>query len=487
MKKYIVTFILLLLVSSGDVFAQQTTRLIAQNGAFQSTPFNSSFSSGNISTPSFNSQPSDSYTFGQKAAPIIAFILMIVIPILFIFCLIRSFKTKKTFWIIFSVLSGLITIPQLIFFSYSLVLGFQKGFQLAQQKRQLNSLNSGETSGRVNGSDYDYTIELPNSERWSMSRRINGIDLLAGYRDVYFGVTIERISMGNSEDVLQHVMQLIRSKDPTASYSTPETVVIDGLPWLHTIVTAKVQNINFTYSYYIYSGPNGTYKLYGYTGSSIFPQEESKINKIAKSWIMGSKMKSNINISDSSNPTASTAVETIVPGTDYDYSIKIPDPNKWLVYRRTTSSDLTVAYHDVLISVSVQRIDSGSNQDLYQLIKNRIRHFDPESTIDDPTIVTIDGTQWLHFLSKSKVNNISFTYSYYIHSGAEGTFEIVGYTGSNIFNDERNSIEKISTSFTFGNQIKEIIKKASSQPTPTPIIEKKKPATVPQSVVPIAA
>lgn len=475
------------MISSGIIFAQQNTPLIAQNGAFQSSPFNSSFSSGNMSTSSFNSQPSEAYKLGQKAAPIVAIILMLFVPILFIFCLIRSFKTKRTVWIIFAVLSGLITIPQLIFFGYSLVLGFQKGYQIAQQRRQLTYSNGTETSGRVTGSDYDYTLELPNVERWSLSRRFNGMDLLAMYRDVYFGITIERISIGTSEDVLKHVMQIIKLNDPTASYSAPETVVIDGLPWLHTIVNAEVKNIKFSFSYYIYSGPKGTYKLYGYTASSIFPQEEANINKIAKSWKIGPRMQDSVSNASSNNSTVNNGVETRVPGTDYDYSIKIPDPTKWLVYRRTSSSDLTVSYHDVNVSISVQRIDSGSNQDLYQLIKQRIRHFDSESTIGDPTTVTIDGTQWLHFIASSKVNNISFTYSYYIHSGAEGTYEIIGYTGSNIFNEEKNTIEKISTSFTFGDQIKEIIKKASSLPSPTPVINKKKPATVPQSVVPIAA
>jgi hypothetical protein len=178
-----------------------------------------------------------------------------------------------------------------------------------------------------------------------------------------------------------------------------------------------------------------------------------------------------------------------IHGSDYDYSILLPDPGKWRLIRRDYNADLKMYYRDVYISVAVQRLDSGDNQDLYRLMREQIRHSDPEATVSEATPVTIDETEWLHFEVFSTVNKTKLAYSYDIHSGEAGTFEIMGWTGANLFEEERPTIGKIASSFRFGPEIKAAIKAAASRPkpSPSPAPAAGKPGSIPEAAVPDAA
>jgi len=84
---------------------------------------------------------------------------------------------------------------------------------------------------------------------------------------------------------------------------------------------------------------------------------------------------------------------------------------------------------------------------------------------------------------------IKYSYSYYIYSGDEGTFEIFGVAGATLFEEERPIMEKISTSFRFGSSLKNAMKSPLQHPTPSPTStpSPEKPCTIPSTVLPKAA
>jgi hypothetical protein len=61
-------------------------------------------------------------------------------------------------------------------------------------------------------------------------------------------------------------------------------LTIDGRQWLEYEVSCRVENIPFSYLFHVYSGPEGSYQVVGWTFQNLFPANRAKMREVAESF-----------------------------------------------------------------------------------------------------------------------------------------------------------------------------------------------------------
>lgn len=239
---------------------------------------------------------SEAYRIGQQVGVVVGIILMIALPIVFGICLSMAFlRAKKTIWIVFSVITGIPVVFFIIAFSYGLYIGAtQLGHTNESTRRSplSSSFHLGASKrGTVKGTNYDYTLEVPDEIRWKVNRQDLNFDAVTFCRDVYVAVSIERINNLSPQEICRRATLHLSKLDPNSIFTTPEPVTIDGASWLHFTALSDVRGFKVAYSFYVHGGAKGSCRVVGWTGQSLFEQEKATIDQISRSFRFGEGLK----------------------------------------------------------------------------------------------------------------------------------------------------------------------------------------------------
>lgn len=179
-------------------------------------------------------------------------------------------------------------------------------------------------------------------------------------------------------------------------------------------------------------------------------------------------------------PTSTTGGGSPIQGTNYDYTLRVPDASKWKVDRQDINFDIMVFCRDVYVATAIERIDNRSPQDIVHDITLRLTKLDPNCTFTEPETVKIDGVSWLHFYGRATLRGIKFVYSYHIHGSGNGACRIIAWTSESIFEQEKGTMDQVARSFRFGEKLKQIQVEYTAETTApaTP------PATTPEPTTP---
>lgn len=261
---------------------------------------------------------SEAYRIGQQAGVIVGVILMIALPIAFGTCLSMAFlRAKKTVWIVFSVITGVPVVFFIIAFCYGLYLGTAQHRGKSPTSSTFHPGNG--LRGTIKGTNYDYTLEVPDEIRWKVNRQDLNFDAVTFCRDVYVAVSVERINTLSMQEICRQANLHLSKLDPNSTFTTPEPVTIDGASWLHFNAMSTVRGFKVAYSFYVHSGAKGSCRVVGWTGQSLFEQEKATIDQISRSFRFGEglkELKADALVDAPATPAAAPAIDaTATPGT----------------------------------------------------------------------------------------------------------------------------------------------------------------------------
>ena len=151
------------------------------------------------------------------------------------------------------------------------------------------------------------------------------------------------------------------------------------------------------------------------------------------------------------SPTLDTQT---VSGTDVGYSLTIP--SDWAVKKKGQFTndeyqdfDLIVSHKTDYVGVIAEEANLGTTEFVMNFIRKSAKSNMPDIQFSDATPVVIDAHSWRTFTARATVQGIPFEYIYYVYTGVEGTFQVVGWTFQNLFDRESDAMRRVGESFKF--------------------------------------
>ncbi len=105
-------------------------------------------------------------------------------------------------------------------------------------------------------------------------------DLVASHKNLYFGVVAGTPNLGSANTAVDLFKNVVKTKYPETRFSETTHVVIDGRTWQAFTGSSTVQGMPFEYQYYIYTGPEGTFHLVGWTFENLFEHDASELRAV---------------------------------------------------------------------------------------------------------------------------------------------------------------------------------------------------------------
>lgn len=148
---------------------------------------------------------------------------------------------------------------------------------------------SGQTASPLTGHEFDYTLQVPDLDEWSVNSKTAPFDRILSRRDVYFGVIAEHVGAGDAESILKLAQANITSATEKCTFGKATPITIAGLPWLTFDVTAKLPNLTseFKYRYYVYSDAKHSIQLLAWSSPAMLDKNAATIDQIARSFRFG--------------------------------------------------------------------------------------------------------------------------------------------------------------------------------------------------------
>jgi len=212
--------------------------------------------------------------------PLALFVLSIYAVIRALQCRKSRNASKRSQWFVLGGLGAVYLAIIGLGVGIGLVRGFQAGFAMAHG-RQLSP--EGQPT-EVTGTALPYRITFPGG--WSVvPKRVGStIDLMVHRQSLYFTISADEASFGDTDLVTARVRKYIESISTEQVWGPTETVVIDGRPWLAFTVECKLHEIPFAYQCFIHSDMQGTFQLMGWTAQNVFERERPTIRAVAETF-----------------------------------------------------------------------------------------------------------------------------------------------------------------------------------------------------------
>jgi len=151
-----------------------------------------------------------------------------------------------------------------------------------QQAPILRPLTTPSASQIIRGHDLAYSITLP--PNWRFERRSDDYDVLASFKSLYVGVIAEEAQLGTPETIANIARQKLKESATELKWSEPAPLMLDGRRWMQFVVTAHVETIPAAFQFYVYSGPEGTFQVIGYTSQNLFTRDAPLMRDVMKSF-----------------------------------------------------------------------------------------------------------------------------------------------------------------------------------------------------------
>lgn len=134
----------------------------------------------------------------------------------------------------------------------------------------------------VQGHRLAYTLQLPPS--WVVQKSSADMDTVSACRDMFVGVVAEEAQVGTPDSVARLVREALRTKLSDVYWSEPEGLSLDGKTWSQFVVKGKAEEVPFAYLYYVYSGPEGTFQIVGWTFQNLFERDCTTLRSVMQTF-----------------------------------------------------------------------------------------------------------------------------------------------------------------------------------------------------------
>jgi hypothetical protein len=125
-------------------------------------------------------------------------------------------------------------------------------------------------------------------DKWKLDKEntvsvLDDVQYVSG--DVWLRIIAEEIEL-SYETLLEVIVSNAREADPSAKLTNSGFRDVNGKRIMWARIDAKVSGIPIIYYSHIYTGPEGTVQLIGYTTQNIFEKRVEKIEEVIASFIV---------------------------------------------------------------------------------------------------------------------------------------------------------------------------------------------------------
>lgn len=163
-----------------------------------------------------------------------------------------------------------------------------------------------------------------------------------------------------------------------------------------------------------------------------------------------------------SSPPATDAIDQflketnsigLVNGTDIKFSLSIPDgwalKRKGQLTKEESAFDLIASHNAQYVAVIAEEANLGSPENVLKFVHETIEKNGTNVRVGEASPIVLDGRTFLAFNAWASVDKIPFGFQYYVYTGQEGTFQLIGWTVQNLFNRDADTLRNVMASFKF--------------------------------------
>jgi hypothetical protein len=121
----------------------------------------------------------------------------------------------------------------------------------------------------------------------------------------------------------------------------------------------------------------------------------------------------------------------------------IEKPAGWTVKRDQGAYDAVLTNGSGYVGIIAEKADLGSNEPLANFARKRFQNIGTDLTLGNNETVTFDGRTWIGFTARCKVENLPFAYHCYVHSGKEGSTQLMAWSFQNQWDSVAGELDRI--------------------------------------------
>ena len=303
----------------------------------------------------------------------------------------------------------------------------------------------------VRGRAIDYSLKLPFG--WAAkpgAGRNVGYDIIASSGDVHVGVVAENGTWGTSEAIAERAIKRQKTIMPDAQCSDPKPITIDGRKWLEFLSSGHNEAVSISMLAFVYSGPEGTFQVCGWTVQSAFDRSLPSIRRVMESFRFPEAAVAATTSSASASPVA-TASAAASPTRGQSLGYAIAFPSDWTIKKGSDPYDILGSSRSLYIGVIAEKENLGSSAFVEKMVQKNIANMGAtEVEVSNREITAIDRKPWLGFVVKCiSPEKAPIGYQFYVYSGPEGTYQLIAWTAQNLFDREVDQARSIMQTFRF--------------------------------------
>lgn len=367
---------------------------------------------------------------------IAGYVLAIVVPILFIACLIQAIRVRKMSWIVGAVLTGIPTIVLLGVVSIAASREMQRGFR-SQELGFSENLTERQFS-EVRGLHYDYALSFPDIASWEISGDLGELDKAFAYRGrLYCGVLVEKLGVGTPE-VYEKLVKDILSKrmEKGCTYSATNPQTLDGKRWLSFETETSVMSSRLRYRHYLYADDECAIQLIFWSEAKAFTAAAKVFDKIASTFRM-----------PKASLTKPADLEfSRVSGNKLKYSVALPVTRK---AAKLDPYDMIFDCNGFCMGVVIEPQGFGNARTYQKSVAAAMQSEDAGVVCSEFSPITIDGAPWGTFEADSTEREVKLKYRIYVHSNNSRSIRLLFWSSEAQLARNKEVIEKVAASFEF--------------------------------------
>jgi len=151
-----------------------------------------------------------------------------------------------------------------------------KGKQSAEVRAEKYSAQS--KTKRVYGEILKYSFDV--GAEWKPFYSQKPFDLALQNTPIFVCVIAEDESMGSPEAIAKHAREELKRKSEVLEMTDPIEIEMDGKPWLAFESKAGKKDKNFSSLFRVYSGPEGTFQVVGFTSNEMTSDQRKQIEEV---------------------------------------------------------------------------------------------------------------------------------------------------------------------------------------------------------------
>jgi hypothetical protein len=223
---------------------------------------------------------------GYIAGVVVGIGILLGVGVFAIISIVKAFTKRTTGWIVAGCVGGLLisvpVIAMLIAFIGGFTSAMREGGSARDETASGNKLPKSAATQIVRGQDIAYTLRVPNT--WVTKRHSRDFDTLNSHKSLYVGIIAEESNLGNSQTIADIARAQIKENCTDIHWTDPAPLVLDGRNWLQFTADCKVDKIPVSYQFYVYSGPEGTFQVLGWTTQDLIRRDAPLMKEVMQTF-----------------------------------------------------------------------------------------------------------------------------------------------------------------------------------------------------------